>query len=163
MSVAGVGKEVSVRPRTTSASTKIHGPWQIAPAGLPVSKKLRTKRSTANGRYVNYEGAHFRVDAARIWDLPDRPVPLGVAVSGRQSCELFAPLADVMIAVEPDGAWPARAGKGPSTCGIPRRRPAPLWFAPVRAGDGGSGGTGDYDTPWPMRRVEIDQAIGHLS
>jgi hypothetical protein len=31
-------------------------------------------------------------------------VPLGVAVSGRQSCERFAPLADVMIAVEPDGS-----------------------------------------------------------
>jgi G6PDH family F420-dependent oxidoreductase len=65
-------------------------------------------RALLGGGYVNHEGAHFRVDAAKIWDLPDRPVPLGVAVSGRQSCELFAPLADVMIAVEPDvslGEW----------------------------------------------------------
>ena len=73
-------------------------------------------RDLLDGGYVNFKGTHFRVDAARIWDLPDRPVPLGVAVSGRQSCELFAPLADVMIAVEPDGAlagwWDAAAGTG---------------------------------------------------
>jgi G6PDH family F420-dependent oxidoreductase len=70
-------------------------------------------RTLLNGGYVNFQGSYFRVDAARIWDLPDRPVPLGVAVSGRQSCERFAPVADVMIAVEPDGSlagwWDAAA------------------------------------------------------
>ncbi len=73
-------------------------------------------RALLNGGYVNFQGSHFRVDAAKIWDLPDRPVPLGVAVSGRQSCELFAPLADVMIAVEPDGSlagwWDAASNAG---------------------------------------------------
>ena len=73
-------------------------------------------RDLLDGGYVNFKGAHFRVDAARIWDLPDRSVPLGVAVSGQQSCELFAPLADVMIAVEPDcslaGWWDAASGTG---------------------------------------------------
>ena len=73
-------------------------------------------RALLDGGYVNFEGAHFRVDAARIWDLPGRPVPLGVAVSGRQSCERFAPLAEVMIAVEPDGSlagwWDAASGAG---------------------------------------------------
>ena len=28
------GKEVSVRPHTTSASTRVQGPWQITPGGL---------------------------------------------------------------------------------------------------------------------------------
>jgi alkanesulfonate monooxygenase SsuD/methylene tetrahydromethanopterin reductase-like flavin-dependent oxidoreductase (luciferase family) len=73
-------------------------------------------RDLLDGGYVNFKGTHFRVDAARIWDLPDRSVPLGVAVSGQQSCELFAPLADVMIAVEPDGSlagwWDAASGTG---------------------------------------------------
>ena len=55
------------------------------------------------GEYVNYQGRHYRVDSAKIWDLPDRPVPIGVAVSGAQSVELLAPRADVMIAVEPIG------------------------------------------------------------
>jgi alkanesulfonate monooxygenase SsuD/methylene tetrahydromethanopterin reductase-like flavin-dependent oxidoreductase (luciferase family) len=73
-------------------------------------------RALLDGGYVNFEGAYFRVDAARIWDLPGRAVPLGVAVSGQQSCELFAPLAEVMIAVEPDGSlagwWDAASGNG---------------------------------------------------
>ncbi len=68
-------------------------------------------RELLNGGYVNFEGAYFRTDGARLWDLPSRPVPIGVAVSGRQSCELFAPLADVMITVQPDsslaGWWDA--------------------------------------------------------
>jgi G6PDH family F420-dependent oxidoreductase len=54
-----------------------------------------------NGGYVNYSGKHFRVDSAKLWDLPDRRVPMGIAVSGKQSCERFAPMGDFMIAVEP--------------------------------------------------------------
>ncbi len=54
------------------------------------------------GGYVNYGGRHFQVDSARLWDLPDQPPPIGVAVSGPQSCELAGRLGDVMIAVEPD-------------------------------------------------------------
>jgi G6PDH family F420-dependent oxidoreductase len=55
-----------------------------------------------DGGYVNYAGQHFRVDSAKLWDLPDRRVPIGVAVSGSQSVQAFAPKAEVMIAVEPD-------------------------------------------------------------
>src|SRR3954453_20966134 len=34
MSVCRLGHEVSVRPSTTSASTSVHGAWQIAATGL---------------------------------------------------------------------------------------------------------------------------------
>jgi G6PDH family F420-dependent oxidoreductase len=54
------------------------------------------------GGYVNYAGQHFRVDSAKVWDLPEQRVPIGVAVSGDQSIERFAPLVDHLIAVEPD-------------------------------------------------------------
>ena len=54
------------------------------------------------GDYVNYVGEHYRVDSAKLWDLPETRVPIGVAVSGAQSVEVAAPRADVMIAVEPD-------------------------------------------------------------
>ncbi|MDQ2726501.1 MAG: TIGR03557 family F420-dependent LLM class oxidoreductase [Actinomycetota bacterium] len=53
------------------------------------------------GGYVTYEGTHFHVDSARLWDLPDSPIPLGIAVSGRSSCDLAGAKADVMIGVEP--------------------------------------------------------------
>jgi G6PDH family F420-dependent oxidoreductase len=54
-----------------------------------------------DGGYFDYEGKHFRVDSAKLWDLPERRTPIGVAVSGSQSIKRFAPVADAMIAVEP--------------------------------------------------------------
>ena len=59
-------------------------------------------RSLLAGGYVNFAGEHFRVDSAKLWDLPEQPVPIAVAVSGDQSIEKFAPLADHLIAVEPN-------------------------------------------------------------
>ncbi len=53
------------------------------------------------GGYVNYQGRHFQVDSAKLWDVPDTPPPLGIAVSGHQSCQLAGRHADMMIAVEP--------------------------------------------------------------
>lgn len=55
-----------------------------------------------DGGYVNHAGTHYRVDSAKLWDLPARRVPVGVGVSGQQSCRMLGPLADHMIAVEPD-------------------------------------------------------------
>jgi G6PDH family F420-dependent oxidoreductase len=55
-----------------------------------------------DGGYVNFAGDHFRVDSAKLWDLPETRVPIATAVSGAQSIELFAPLSDAMIAVEPN-------------------------------------------------------------
>src|SRR5919107_321980 len=48
-----------------------------------------------DGGYVSYQGTHFHVDSAKLWDLPEQRVPIGVAVSGPQSVEAFAPKADV--------------------------------------------------------------------
>ena len=58
-------------------------------------------RSLLDGGYVDFVGRHFRVDSAKVWDVPQQPVPIAVAVSGRQSVDTFAPLADHLIAVEP--------------------------------------------------------------
>ncbi|MFP7833812.1 LLM class F420-dependent oxidoreductase [Marisediminicola sp. LYQ134] len=54
------------------------------------------------GELVTWEGQHFRVDSARVWDLPDDGVPIALAVSGEQSVERFAPLGDHLVAVDPD-------------------------------------------------------------
>ncbi|MEU3653530.1 TIGR03557 family F420-dependent LLM class oxidoreductase [Streptomyces sp. NPDC032161] len=55
-----------------------------------------------DGGYVSRRGAHFAVDRAKIWDLPATRVPIGVAVSGRRSCEIAGRLADLVIATEPE-------------------------------------------------------------
>ena len=52
---------------------------------------------------VTFRGEHFDVDSARIWDVPDGGVPIGVALSGEEGVQELAPLADHLIAVEPDG------------------------------------------------------------
>lgn len=58
-------------------------------------------RRLHEGEQLTYDGEYFRIDQAKIWDLPERTVPIGVAVSGDQSIARFAPLADHLIAVEP--------------------------------------------------------------
>jgi G6PDH family F420-dependent oxidoreductase len=59
-------------------------------------------KALLEGGYVNFTGDHYRVDSAKLWDLPEQRVEIGVAVSGRQSIETFAPLADHLVAVEPE-------------------------------------------------------------
>jgi G6PDH family F420-dependent oxidoreductase len=50
---------------------------------------------------VNFRGKHFDVETAKLWDLPDERVPIGIAVSGPDSCRLAGAKADLMVAVEP--------------------------------------------------------------
>jgi G6PDH family F420-dependent oxidoreductase len=76
-------------------------------------------RELHGGGITTWEGQYFRVDSAKIWDLPDGGVPLGIAVSGAKSVERFAPLGDHLIAVEPraelvSGWDAARSGAAPS-------------------------------------------------
>jgi G6PDH family F420-dependent oxidoreductase len=54
------------------------------------------------GELVTFRGTYFEVDSARIWDLADEPVRLGLAVAGERAIEHFAPVADDLIAVEPN-------------------------------------------------------------
>lgn len=62
-----------------------------------------------DGGYVSTDGPHFRTDSAKLWDLPDRRVPIGVAVSGGQGIEELAPVSDHLISTEPSaelvGQW----------------------------------------------------------
>ena len=67
-----------------------------------LGEAIQIIRELHNGGLVDWRGEHFRVDSARLWDLPKVPVPLAVAVSGDKSIERFAPLADHMIAVAPE-------------------------------------------------------------
>ncbi|HYI20515.1 MAG TPA: TIGR03557 family F420-dependent LLM class oxidoreductase, partial [Solirubrobacteraceae bacterium] len=54
-----------------------------------------------DGRHVNHRGKHFDVESAVLWSLPDERVPVGIAVSGQESCALAGRKADLMIATEP--------------------------------------------------------------
>ncbi|MDF2443676.1 MAG: hypothetical protein JWR01_1879, partial [Subtercola sp.] len=71
-------------------------------------------RELHKGELVTWEGEYFRVDSARIWDLPDGGVPIGLAVSGEKSIARFAPLGDHLISTEPEAdlisGWKAARG-----------------------------------------------------
>ncbi|PKV83750.1 LLM class F420-dependent oxidoreductase [Streptomyces sp. TLI_146] len=58
-------------------------------------------RALFEGGNVNHQGAFFDVANARLWDLPDEPPPIGIAVSGERSCALAGRSADLVIATEP--------------------------------------------------------------
>jgi G6PDH family F420-dependent oxidoreductase len=64
---------------------------------------VRVIHQLFDGGYVNFRGEHFDVESAKLWDLPEKRVPIGIAISGKQSAEIAGDLADVMIAVEPKG------------------------------------------------------------
>jgi G6PDH family F420-dependent oxidoreductase len=74
-------------------------------------------RLLLDGERLTFEGDHFRVDQAVLWDRPAEPVEMGVAVSGAQSVERFAPLVDHLVTTDPEASlleqWDrARAGSG---------------------------------------------------
>src|ERR1700710_2836094 len=54
-------------------------------------------RELFTGEYVDFEGEHFRVNGAKLWDVGDTPPRLGVAVSGAKSCRIAGEKADAMI------------------------------------------------------------------
>jgi G6PDH family F420-dependent oxidoreductase len=58
-------------------------------------------RALLGGDHVNHHGPHFDVVDAKLWDVPDDPVPIGIAVSGERSCEVAGRSADLVIATEP--------------------------------------------------------------
>jgi len=45
-------------------------------------------RDLFDGGYVNHQGDHFQVDSDKLWDRPEVRTPIGIALSGRQSCAL---------------------------------------------------------------------------
>ncbi len=84
---------------------------------IGIIRKLHT------GDLVDHRGEYFQVDSARIWDLPERPVELAVAVAGDRAVDDLAPLADHLIAVEPlpDVVERWNATDGAPTIGDPAR------------------------------------------
>ena len=72
---------------------------------------IKIIRELFGGRLVNWRGDYFQVDSARLWDVPEVPVGIAVAMGGKKAIDRFAKLADHLVAVEPNGelvdAWHA--------------------------------------------------------
>jgi G6PDH family F420-dependent oxidoreductase len=82
--------------------------------------------------YTNVRGEHFDVESAKLWDLPEKRVPIGIAVSGQQSCRIAGELADLMVAVEPDAELGEHFDAAGGT-GKPRVGQMPISFGTDKA------------------------------
>lgn len=66
-------------------------------------------RELWTGTLVDWRGDYFQVDSARIWDVPEEPIGIGISMTGDRSVDMFAALSDHLIEVQPDAdrvqAW----------------------------------------------------------
>ena len=80
----------------------VGGRWPTVSRRQQMLKEaIQIIRELFTGELVDWKGDYFEVDSARIWDLPETPVAIATAVSGERSVDMFAPLSDHLIAVEP--------------------------------------------------------------
>ncbi|MFC4911571.1 TIGR03557 family F420-dependent LLM class oxidoreductase [Actinomadura gamaensis] len=84
---------------------------------------LEIMRLLWKGGYQSYQGKHFQLDAARVWDLPERPPLVAVAAGGPRAARLAAEHGDGMFATEPDPsldeAYRKHGGDGPHYAEMP--------------------------------------------
>src|SRR3954454_20769717 len=77
--------------------------WPVAAVRQDMlAEAVQIIRALHTGELTTWGGEYFRGDSGKVWGLPDGGVPLAIAVSGDRSIAEFAPLADHMIAVEPE-------------------------------------------------------------
>jgi G6PDH family F420-dependent oxidoreductase len=77
-------------------------------------------RELLSGDVVDWKGEYFQVDSARVWDVPETPLAIAAAVSGGKSVDVFAPLADHLIAVAPDAELVDSWHRARKATGLPR-------------------------------------------
>jgi G6PDH family F420-dependent oxidoreductase len=66
-----------------------------------LAEAIQIIRALHTGELVDFRGEFFQVDSARVWDVPDQGVDIGIAVAGERAIETLAPLGDHLIGVEP--------------------------------------------------------------
>jgi G6PDH family F420-dependent oxidoreductase len=88
-------------------------------------------RELFGGQYVDFAGKYYRVDSAKLWDVPEGGVPIGVAVSGARSVAHFAPVSVAMIATEPEPALVEEFDRAAGT-GLPKIGQQPISWDPDR-------------------------------
>ncbi len=59
-------------------------------------------RSLLEGDWTSRQGPHYSVENARIYDVPDEPVPIYIAASGEKAAELAGRIGDGLIGLSPD-------------------------------------------------------------
>lgn len=71
-------------------------------------------RGLWEGQLFSHSGEYYEVESARIYDLPEEPVPIVIGISGKKSATLAGELGAGIMAVEPERSlikdWKAAGG-----------------------------------------------------
>jgi G6PDH family F420-dependent oxidoreductase len=93
----GVGTGEELNEHVTGAR------WPAPDARLEMLEEaIALMRLLWQGGYQTHLGKHYTVEQARIFTLPDEPVPIAVAASQRKAAELAGRLGDALISVAPN-------------------------------------------------------------
>ena len=93
----GVGTGEELNEHVTGAR------WPGPEARLEMLEEaIEVMRRLWQGGYQSHRGPHYTVERARIFTLPDEPVPIAVAASQPKAARLAGRLGAALIAVAPD-------------------------------------------------------------
>lgn len=91
--------------------------WPSAPERLDLLEEaIRVIRELWSGEVVSFAGEHYRVDHARIYDLPDQEIPIVVSAFGERAARLAADLGDGLWTTgtgDTIDTWKDAGGSGP--------------------------------------------------
>jgi G6PDH family F420-dependent oxidoreductase len=86
-----------------------------------MDESIEIMRELWKGDYVTFHGNFYDVERARIFDLPDEEIPIGVAAGGPQAAELAAEAGEFLITTSPDAkvikAFKKAGGEGRAIVG----------------------------------------------
>jgi len=96
--------------------------WPEADERLDMlEESIEIMRLLWGGGQQSYEGVHYRVSNARVYDLPDTPPPVYISGFGPKATRLAARLGDGYCTTTPDqeliGLYRSEGGKGPVQAG----------------------------------------------
>ncbi|MFD8804191.1 TIGR03557 family F420-dependent LLM class oxidoreductase [Streptomyces sp. NPDC059597] len=69
-------------------------------------------RKLLTGEQVSHRGTHYTVENARLYTVPDQPVPIDVSAFGPQAAEVAARIGDGLITMTPDADMVERYRRG---------------------------------------------------
>ena len=75
-----------------------------------LAEAIEIIRALHTGDLVDHRGEYFQVDSARIWDLPDEGVEIGVAVAGDRAIETLRAAGRPPVARRAEGRRWSRTG-----------------------------------------------------
>lgn len=92
--------------------------WPPAPERLEMLEEaVELIRRLWSGEEITFDGLHFRAENARVYDVPEHPIPLVMSAFGPQAADLAARAADGLwttgVSAETIEHWSSAGGSGP--------------------------------------------------